>query len=93
MSAVAVAPRVLWNASASVPIGFYTVRPVVMPATGELVAVMPDKPLADFLVARGYLGRDVPLLKRVMARHDASNCLARARRAAVELQIAPVPTL
>lgn len=67
MSAVAVAPRVIWNASASVPIGFYTVRPVEMPESGELVAVMPDKPLADFLVARGYLGRDVPLLKRVMA--------------------------
>jgi hypothetical protein len=27
---------------------------------------MPDKPLADFMVERGYIGRDVPLMKRVM---------------------------
>jgi type IV secretory pathway protease TraF len=28
---------------------------------------MPDKPLADFMVERGYIGRGVPLMKRVMA--------------------------
>jgi type IV secretory pathway protease TraF len=27
---------------------------------------MPDKPLADFMVGRGYIGRGVPLMKRVM---------------------------
>jgi type IV secretory pathway protease TraF len=27
---------------------------------------MPDKPLADFMVGRGYIGRNVPLMKRVM---------------------------
>src|SRR3546814_15867213 len=27
---------------------------------------MPPEPLADFMVERGYVGRDVPLLKRVV---------------------------
>ncbi len=31
----------------------------------ELVAAMPENPLADFMVGRGYIGRDVPLLKYV----------------------------
>ncbi|MFH3479111.1 S26 family signal peptidase [Xanthobacter variabilis] len=59
--------RVVWNASASVPIGLYTLAPAPDLEVGDLVAVLPDKPLADFMVERGYIGRGVPLLKRVMA--------------------------
>ncbi|CAA0099698.1 Uncharacterised protein [Starkeya nomas] len=66
-SLVPVPLRLIWNASASVPIGFYDLDPPAHLEVGDLVAVTPDKPLADFLVERGYIGRDVPLMKRVMA--------------------------
>lgn len=57
----------VWNVSSSAPIGLYDLSAPRDLQVGDLVAVMPDKPLADFLVERGYIGRDVPLLKRVMA--------------------------
>jgi conjugative transfer signal peptidase TraF len=59
--------KLVWNASASVPIGLYEIEPLRHPAVTDLLAVMPPKPLADFMVERGYIGRDVPLMKRVMA--------------------------
>ncbi|WP_237154128.1 S26 family signal peptidase [Oryzibacter oryziterrae] len=59
--------RLVWNASASVPIGLYDLAPTQSLEVGDLVALLPDKPLADFMVERGYIGRGVPLLKRVMA--------------------------
>ena len=59
--------RLVWNASASAPIGLYGIEPARHLAVTDLVAVMPTKPLADFMVERGYIGRDVPLMKRVMA--------------------------
>lgn len=58
--------RLVWNVSASVPIGLYDLQRPSDLAVGDLVAVMPDKPLADLMVERGYIGRDVPLMKRVM---------------------------
>jgi len=58
--------RLLWNVTASAPIGFYTVEPADRLTVPELVAVMPPEPLAGFMVARGYVGRGVPLLKRVV---------------------------
>ncbi len=58
--------RLVWNASASVPIGLYDLDPPRDLAVGDLVGVMPDKPLADWMVERGYIGRGVPLMKRVM---------------------------
>ncbi|WP_283179950.1 S26 family signal peptidase [Gemmobacter sp. 24YEA27] len=62
---VPTAPRLVWNASASVPIGFYTVAPAERIEVPDLVAVMPPEPIASFMVERGYVARDVPLLKRV----------------------------
>ncbi len=59
-------PRLLWNASASVPIGFYTVTPTQWIEVPDLVVVIPPEPFAAFMVARGYVARDVPLLKRVL---------------------------
>ncbi|MBL4918633.1 S26 family signal peptidase [Szabonella alba] len=60
------APRLIWNASASVPIGFYTVALAERIDLSDLVAVLPPEPLASFMVERGYVARDVPLLKRVL---------------------------
>jgi conjugative transfer signal peptidase TraF len=66
-SFVSVPVKLMWNASASVPIGLYEIEPANHPAVTDLLAIMPPKPLADFLVGRGYIGRGVPLMKRVMA--------------------------
>ncbi|MCP1222315.1 S26 family signal peptidase [Acetobacter orientalis] len=59
--------KLLWNASASTPLGFYDLVAPNGLKVGDLVAVRPSKPLADFMVARGYIGRNVPLLKPVAA--------------------------
>ena len=58
--------KLIWNTTASAPIGFYTVEPADRIEVPELVAVMPPEPLAAFMVERGYIARGVPLLKRVL---------------------------
>ncbi|MBI0530290.1 S26 family signal peptidase [Sphingomonas sp. TX0522] len=60
-------PRLIWNATASVPTGLYAIRQAGEPRLGELVAVMPPEPLAGFLADGGYLPRGVPLLKHIAA--------------------------
>lgn len=60
-------PRIVWNATPSVPIGLYFLDAGRTPALGDLVAVLPEHALARFLVERGYVGCDVPLLKHVAA--------------------------
>lgn len=67
-------PRLIWNASASAPIGLYAVRPVTQITVGDLVAVMPPEHLAAFLAGRGYLPRGVPLIKRVLALPGTEVC-------------------
>ena len=67
VSVADIAPRLIWNASASVPLGLYAVQPVGDLTLGDLVAVSPPEPLAQFITARGYVGPGVPLLKRVTA--------------------------
>lgn len=58
--------KLIWNATASAPIGFYTVSPAGRIEVPDLVAVMPPEPFASFMVERGYVGRDVPILKHVV---------------------------
>jgi len=58
--------RLLWNVTTSAPIGLYTVEPADRLAVPELVAILLPEPLAGFMVERGYVGRGVPLLKRVI---------------------------
>ncbi len=60
-------PWLLWNASASVPIGLYEVSPVGPIRAGQLLIVSPPAPLARFLAARRYLPMGVPLIKHVAA--------------------------
>ena len=68
--------KLIWNATASAPIGFYTVEPADALDAPELVAVMPPEPLADFMVERGYIARGVPLLKRVLGLPGQRVCRA-----------------
>ena len=60
-------PQLIWNASASVPIGLYRVLPASPLYVGELVVVRPPENLADFLAERRYLAMGVPLLKHILA--------------------------
>lgn len=60
-------PRLLWNASASAPIGLYAIWPAQRLGVTELVAVDPPEPLAAFLAERRYLPRGVALMKRIVA--------------------------
>lgn len=59
--------RIIWNASASVPLGLYIAAPSNDLALGDLVLVRPPEMLAAFLAERGYVARGVPLLKHVAA--------------------------
>ena len=68
------APRFLWNASASLPIGLYSLTPPEALAVGDLVAVRLPPELADWAASRGYLGRHALLLKRVAAMPGAVVC-------------------
>lgn len=67
-------PRLIWNASASVPIGFYTVRPASDLQLGELAVVTPPDDVAPLLAARGYLPLGVPLIKPVAALPGQTVC-------------------
>lgn len=66
--------RVVWNVSESVPIGLYRLEPSGRAEVGDLVAVVPPEPLAALLAERGYLPRNVPLLKRVLALPGTTVC-------------------
>ena len=64
----------LWNASASAPIGLYLLRPATSLYIGELVAVMSPPTLARFMATRRYLPLGVPLLKHVGALGGQTVC-------------------
>jgi len=61
------APRLVWNASQSVPTGLYGVQPARRLIVTDLVVAFPPEPLATFLAEGGYLPRGVPLIKRILA--------------------------
>lgn len=58
-------PSLIWNASASVPVGLYRVSPARTLSVGDIVVVRPPEKLAGYLDRRQYLPRGVPLLKHV----------------------------
>ncbi len=66
--------RLIWNASASVPIGLYAVHPARTLEVTELVVVYPPNDLARFLAERRYLPEGVPMLKRVLALPGQTVC-------------------
>lgn len=60
-------PLLIWNASASAPIGLYRLDRSAAPVVGERVAWRPARDRALWLEARGYLPSGAPLLKPVAA--------------------------
>ena len=67
-------PKLIWNASASVPIGLYAVHSAGALQIGELLVVAPPEPLATFLAGRRYLPKGVPLLKHIAALPGQTVC-------------------
>jgi type IV secretory pathway protease TraF len=56
--------RLIWNASASVPIGLYAVHPAGTLHVNELLVVMPPEPLATFLDERRNYHGSTPFQSR-----------------------------
>ena len=66
ISAIVHAPLLVWNASASAPIGLYRVTSGA-PERGDLVLISPPKSIAKLAAERRYLPAGVPLIKRIAA--------------------------
>jgi type IV secretory pathway protease TraF len=73
------APRLIWNASASVPVGLYAVHPARLLHVNDLVVVMPPEPFASFLDSRRYLPVGAPMLKHITAFPGQTVCRMHAR--------------
>ncbi|PKP99711.1 MAG: conjugal transfer protein [Alphaproteobacteria bacterium HGW-Alphaproteobacteria-13] len=67
-------PLLIWNASASAPIGLYRIHPDRDPPAGALVAVTPPERWSRWMAGRGYLPEGVPLLKAVAAKAGQRVC-------------------
>lgn len=68
------APKLIWNASASTPIGLYAVQGADPLFVTELVVVAPPGRLKSFLAERGYLPKGAPLLKHILALPGQTVC-------------------
>jgi type IV secretory pathway protease TraF len=66
-------PRLIWNASASVPTGPYFVQ-MRQPSLGEIAVIRPVEWVRLYASSRGYLPESVWLLKPVFATHDSRVC-------------------
>ena len=72
--AVRPAPRVIWNASASAPIGLWRVHPGSAIRSGDMVLAYAPAPFRQLAAARRYLPANVPLLKRIAASEGDELC-------------------
>lgn len=61
------APRLIWNASASAPVGLYVVHPGAHVATGDIVIAKLPLTMRKLAADRRYLPASVPLVKQVVA--------------------------
>jgi conjugative transfer signal peptidase TraF len=59
--------RLVYNASASAPLGWYLIRPATTPRVGDYVLATLPTAAAALAAKRGYLPAGVPILKQVGA--------------------------
>ncbi|MGH6613373.1 S26 family signal peptidase [Sphingomonas sp.] len=71
--------RLVWNASASVPLGLYRIEPHAVPRVGDLVAVRPSPALTRFMAGRRYVEAGALLVKPVAALAGATFCRTNMR--------------
>lgn len=93
-------PWLVWNASASAPVGLYRIGSET-PARGDLVLVRAPKSAADLAAERGYLPRNMALVKHLAALPGEHVCAFNeaiiiggeivARRLATDAQSRPLP--
>lgn len=67
-------PRLVWNASASAPIGLYAVAGKAAIRSGDLVIARTPSAVRDLAARRHYIPANVPLVKRVAASPGDSVC-------------------
>ena len=72
-------PRLLWNASASTPIGLYLITSGAPLEVGDMVAARAPDGARQLAAMRGYLPSGVPLVKRVAAKKGSQVCAPGAR--------------
>lgn len=83
------APRIVWNASASAPVGLYVVTPGAWVEPGDMAVARVPGRYRQLAADRRYVPLDVPLVKRVAAYGGDKVCaagnqiLVNGRRAAV----------
>ena len=80
-------PRVVYNASDSVPVGWYRIGPAQALHVGSVVLVRLPAAPAALAARRGYLPAHIPLLKRIGAMAPQSVC---AHDGIVRIDGAPV---
>lgn len=71
--------RLLWNASASAPVGLYLITPETSLEVGDMVAVRTPAGVRKLAAMRGYLPSSVPLVKRIAAKQGSRVCAVRTR--------------
>jgi len=72
--AVPLRPLLVWNASASAPIGLYAVAAPDQIETGDMVIARLPAPMREFAAQRHYLPANVPLVKRVIGEPGDTIC-------------------
>ena len=69
-------PALVWNASASAPLGLYSVSAAGEIGPGDTVIAWPPASARELAAERGYLPGNVPLVKRVAAARGDRVCAA-----------------
>jgi conjugative transfer signal peptidase TraF len=77
--AVPPAPRLVWNASASAPVGLYTVTPGASVEPGDMVIARVPASFRRLAAERRYLPMNVPLVKRVAGYAGDEVCVLKNR--------------
>jgi conjugative transfer signal peptidase TraF len=66
-------PRLIWNASASAPLGLYALT-LDQPQRGDFALVRPPPAVRELAAERGYLPTNVPMVKRIAAANGDRVC-------------------
>lgn len=72
--AVRPAPRLIWNASASAPIGLWRIHPGARVRMNDMVLAHTPESVRQLAARRHYLPANVPLLKRIAGRDGDEVC-------------------
>jgi conjugative transfer signal peptidase TraF len=66
-------PKLIWNASASAPLGLYELR-AERPGRDDFVLARPPSAARELAAKRGYLPASVPMVKRIAAANGDHVC-------------------